>query len=61
MKRKVKNRIKSATLGFIVSTTFTAIMASIMLASGIPIFVILPTSAPIWIGISNITYMLLSE
>jgi len=55
------NRIGAMFMGFI-AATFAAVSAGFALKSiGIPITVILPTMAPIWIGITTLTFMLLAE
>ena len=55
------NRLKSMVIGFALST-IVALIAGFALASiGIPVTVILPTLAPIWIGITTLTFMLFAE
>lgn len=55
------NRIKFLALSFAFSTLFTAVFAFALNSSGIPVNVIIPSSAPIWIGTITIGYMVQVE
>ena len=52
---------KAVVYGFACSTLFTMVLAILLKIIGIPITVILPTSAPIWIGIATMVFMVLKE
>ena len=55
-----KNRLYSMIAGLTLSSAMTFVAAFVLQATGIPITVILPTLAPIWIGIATLTFMLLA-
>ena len=58
---KNRNKIKFLVISFLVSTLITLLFAFLANFYKIPITVILPTSAPIWIGITTIGYMVQTE
>ncbi len=56
-----KNKLTFLGLSIVVSTAVTSAFASIMSVFGIPITVVLPTSAPILMGFTTIGYMMQTE
>ncbi|TKJ17250.1 hypothetical protein CEE44_01820 [Candidatus Woesearchaeota archaeon B3_Woes] len=55
------NKIKFLLISFIFSTFFTILVAFTLKLFEIPINVIVPSSAPIWIGTLTIGYMVQIE
>lgn len=58
---RLENRIKFLFASFIISSLFTLTFASVLKFFGIPVNVIIPSSAPIWIGTLTIGYMVQVE
>jgi len=52
-----ENKTKVLLISFIFSSFFTLFFALILKLSGITINIILPSSAPIWMGILTVSYM----
>ncbi len=48
-------------IGLTTSSLITVFIASFMNSAEIPITTILPTSAPIWMGLATMLFMLLKE
>ncbi len=55
------NKIKFLLISFISSSLFTIFFALALKFSGIPINVIIPSSAPVWMGTLTIGYMVQIE
>ncbi|MBI3034720.1 hypothetical protein HYY71_00210 [Candidatus Woesearchaeota archaeon] len=55
------NKVKFLFFSFIVSTLFVAAFAISLRFYGIPVGVIIPSSAPIWMGTLTIGYMVQIE
>ena len=56
-----ENKIKFLLISFIFSALFTIIFALALKFSGIPISVIIPSSAPVWMGTLTVGYMIQVE
>lgn len=56
-----ENKIKFLFISFIFSSLFTIMVALALKFSGIPINVIIPSTAPIWMGTLTIGYMVQVE
>lgn len=56
-----RNKVKFLVISFLVSTTITLLFDLLLYFYKIPTIVILPTSAPIWIGLTTIGYMVQIE
>lgn len=56
-----RNKVKFLFFSFIFSTLFVAVFAMSLKFYGIPISVIIPSSAPIWMGTLTIGYMVQIE
>lgn len=55
------NKVKFLFFSFIFSTSFATAFAMLLRVQGISIEVIIPSSAPIWMGILTIGYMVQIE
>ena len=55
------NRMKAMLVGFALSTAISLVAGTTLNHFQIPVTVILPTLAPIWIGITTLTFMLFAE
>ena len=55
-----KDRLYAMIVGLIMSSAVSIATAFALQTAGIPITVILPTLAPIWIGITTLTFILLA-
>lgn len=55
------NKIKFLFSSFIFSSLFTMFFAFLLNFFGIPINVIIPSSAPVWMGILTVGYMMQVE
>jgi len=55
------NKIKFLFMSFIFSSLFTIAFALVLNSFGIPINVIIPSSAPVWMGTLTIGYMVQIE
>lgn len=51
--------LKALGVALLVATFFTFVMFALLQSIGIPLNVVLPTSAPIWMGIWNMMFILL--
>ncbi len=60
-KQKSGSKTKALLKGLLTATAITAGFALLMARADIPITVILPTSAPIWVGITMMTFSLLEK
>ena len=56
-----ENKVKFLVVSFLISTLVTIFFALLLNFVKIPITVTLPTSAPIWIGLTTIGYMVQVE
>ena len=56
-----RNKIKFLLISFIFSSFFTVTFALALKLFGIPINVIIPSSAPVWMGTLTIGYMVQVE
>lgn len=55
------NKIKFLFISFIFSSLFTVLIAFTLKSFGIPINVIIPSSAPVWVGTLTIGYIMQVE
>lgn len=53
------NRIGAMSIGFVAASLVAGAAGLALKSVGIPLTVILPTLAPIWIGITTLTFMIL--
>lgn len=58
---KNANKVKFLVISLLASTSLTFGFALLLNHFNIPIIVILPTSAPIWVGLTTIGYMVQTE
>lgn len=61
MKPHQFSNYKALFAGFAVSTLITMVLATFLGVMTIPLTVILPTSAPIWIGIASMMFMAMKD
>ncbi len=54
-----KSSVKALGYGITASSILSALFASVLNAAGIPVTVILPTTAPIWVGTATMLFMTL--
>jgi len=57
MPKRIFNRLVALSISFTVSALFTVLFATILASFAIPITVIIPSSAPVWMGTLTIGYM----
>ncbi|UCD03605.1 MAG: hypothetical protein JSW73_03635 [Candidatus Woesearchaeota archaeon] len=55
------DKCKALISGFLISTVFTTILGLLMKGVDIPTTTVLPTSAPIWVGITTLIFLVLNE
>ncbi|MBI4016025.1 MAG: hypothetical protein HY362_04900 [Candidatus Aenigmarchaeota archaeon] len=53
--------LRTAGTGFAASSAITAVFAAGLLQAGIPLNVVLPTSAPVWMGFGTTLFMVLKD
>lgn len=55
--RHHKNACTALVIGVFISSLLTLVFANFLSSIGIPITTILPTSAPIWVGIATMIFL----